>query len=263
MTHSPSHPPRKRFGQHFLRDSAVIQDIIAAIHPVPDEVLVEIGPGQGALTQPLLEVCEHLTVIELDRDLAAQLPSRVNHPQQLRIVEADALRFDFAPLAETGKPLRVVGNLPYNISTPLLFHLASFHTVITEMLFMLQKEVVERMVAAVATKAYGRLSVMMQYAFALEHLFDVAPSAFFPPPKVDSSIVRLTPYQSLPVAAIDAAFFEKIVAQAFSQRRKTLRNTLKGVCTETDLMAVGINPQVRAECLSVSDFVQLANHLSR
>ncbi len=250
-----AHQPRKRFGQHFLTDASIIDGIMAAIDPRMGEALVEIGPGLGALTLPLLSRMAHLTVIELDRDLVAHWRA---HPKaaQLTIHEADALAFDFGTL---GQNLRLVGNLPYNISTPLLFHLATFASHIRDAHFMLQKEVVERMVAEPATADYGRLSVMLQYRFHMDALLEVPPEAFEPPPKVDSSVVRLIPKTPSERHALDEARLEQVVAQAFSQRRKMLRSTLKGMIPETTLIKLGIDPTRRAETLTLDEFVGLSN----
>lgn len=247
------HIPRKRFGQHFLTDESVIHAIVAAINPQPDDVLAEIGPGLGALTKPLLERIPHLHVVELDRDIIAQL-KKTWPPDRLVIHEGDALKFDFGAL---GNRIRVCGNLPYNISTPLLFHLMEFAEQISDMTFMLQKEVVERMVAAPSTRAYGRLSVMLQRRFHMESLFDVPPEAFDPPPKVESAIVRMIPKAAGSYPALDEKRFEEIVTAAFSQRRKTLRNTLGKVVGENAFAQAGIDPGLRAENLSVGDFEKL------
>lgn len=222
-----THIPRKRFGQHFLCDQAMIQRIVAALNPRPDDHLIEIGPGQGAMTLPVLKRAHFLEAIELDRDLIAELKTRTAHAGELVIYSADALTFDFAALQNDQRLLRIFGNLPYNISTPLLFHLLSFTNIITDMLFMLQKEVAERISAKVNDEHYGRLSVMMQYYFEADLLFDVPPQAFYPPPKVTSSIVKLKPYHTLPFKAENEALFQELVKQAFGQRRKTLRNSLK------------------------------------
>lgn len=249
------HTPRKRFGQNFLRDAHYLQACLEAIAPQPQDLMAEIGPGLGALTAPLLRVLEHLHVVEIDRDLVARLRERFP-PERLTVHEADALKFDFAAL---GDNLRVVGNLPYNISTPLLFHLSTAADKIRDMHFMLQKEVVDRMVAAPSTPAYGRLSVMLQYRFALAHLFDVPPDAFHPPPKVTSAFVRLVPLRPLPHPARDEARFARIVNAAFATRRKTLRNALRAHFGAEDFAAAGIEPNLRAENLAVADFVRLAN----
>lgn len=247
------HIPRKRFGQHFLTDESVIHAIVAAINPQPDDVLAEIGPGLGALTKPLLERIPHLHVVELDHDIIAQL-KKTWPPDRLVIHEGDALKFDFSAL---GNRIRVCGNLPYNISTPLLFHLMEFAEQISDMTFMLQKEVVERMVAAPSTRAYGRLSVMLQRRFHMESLFDVPPEAFDPPPKVESAIVRMIPKAAGSYPALDEKRFAEIVTAAFSQRRKTLRNTLGKVVGENAFAQAGIDPGLRAENLSVGDFEKL------
>jgi 16S rRNA (adenine1518-N6/adenine1519-N6)-dimethyltransferase len=249
---------KKSLGQHFLVDTHYIARIVAAIRPEPEDLMVEIGPGPGALTRPLLEVLQHLHVVEFDRDMVARLAAEFPG-SRLALHQADALAFDFGAL---GQNLRVVGNLPYNISSPLLFHLADYAKGIRDMTFMLQKEVVDRMAAAPDTPDYGRLSVMLQARFAVTRLFIVPPGAFLPPPKVDSAIVRLVP---LPLEAVpyqDEKVFAEVVARAFGQRRKTLRNTLKGVADEAAFAAVGIDPVRRGETLSVAEFAALANHLA-
>ena len=253
------HIPRKRFGQNFLVDRAVIARIVDAIDPQPADNLVEIGPGLGALTAPLLERVAQLQVIELDRDLAARL--RASYPPERLIVhEGDALRFDFSALAA---PLRVVGNLPYNISTPLLFHIAAYAARCADLHFMLQREVVERMVAAPSTSEYGRLSVMLQYRFQMQNLLSVPSSAFRPAPKVASAVVRLVPLVRPEVVARDESVFGQTVTRAFSHRRKTLRNALSGFATDADLEDAGIDPGLRAENLSVAQFVALSNQVNR
>lgn len=246
------HIARKRFGQHFLADSAVIDAIVAAIAPQPDERLVEIGPGLGAMTDPLVARCERLTVIELDRDLAARLRRR----SELEVVEADVLKVDFAALAERlGGPLRVVGNLPYNISTPILFHLLGAVEHVVDQHFMLQKEVVDRMAAAPGGKDYGRLSVMLQWRYDIESVLEVPPQAFEPPPRVDSAVVRMRP---LPApAGVDAALLGELVGVAFSQRRKLLRHTL-GRWLEQRGQAGSFDLQRRAEEVPVPQYLALA-----
>jgi len=251
---------KKRFGQHFLHDRGIVQRILDAFDPQPDETLAEIGPGPGALTRPLLERCKTLHVIELDRDLAARLRAEFP-PEQLVVHEADALKFDFCSLVPSGGRLRVIGNLPYNISTPLLFHLLEQQHCIGDMLFMLQKEVVDRMAAAPGCKDYGRLSVMLQWQLRVEKLFDVRPGAFTPPPKVDSSVVRLVPHAVPPAQVRDADAFAHVVRAAFAQRRKTLRNNLKGLMTPETLESLGIDPQRRAETLTLVEFAAVANAL--
>ncbi|NWG30552.1 MAG: 16S rRNA (adenine(1518)-N(6)/adenine(1519)-N(6))-dimethyltransferase RsmA [Rhodocyclaceae bacterium] len=256
------HQPRKRFGQNFLVSPGVVRKIVAAIAPRPGDTVIEIGPGLGALTGPLLEKLDHLHVVEIDRDLIAHLQTRFP-PERLTIHEGDALRFDFGALKGAG-PLKIVGNLPYNISTPLLFHLARFADQVAEMHFMLQKEVVDRMVALPGSADYGRLSVMLQYRFRMERLFVVPPGAFDPPPKVDSAIVRLIPKKlGAGETARDEALFGRLVATAFSQRRKMLRNTLQDFGGEALLTAQGIAPTARAETLSVADYLRLANALAQ
>jgi 16S rRNA (adenine1518-N6/adenine1519-N6)-dimethyltransferase len=250
------HIPRKRFGQNFLTDQAVLHDIIAAIDPRPDDVMVEIGPGLAAMTRLLLERLRELHVVELDRDLVERL-NKTFDAKRLHVHAGDALKYDFAALAPAGGKLRVVGNLPYNISSPLLFHLAEIAPLVQDQHFMLQKEVVERMVAAPGGKTYGRLSVMLQWRYQMELLFVVPPSAFDPPPRVDSAIVRMIPLRE-PLAC-DAARLELVVQKAFSQRRKVLRNCVAGMFSEADLESVGIDPQARAETVGVERYVALAN----
>lgn len=252
------HIPRKRFGQHFLTDRQVIADIVAAIRPRPDDLMVEIGPGLGAITKPLLKVLHHLHVVELDRDIVERLHHDYD-PERLGIHACDALKFDFGSL---GAPLRVVGNLPYNISTPLLFHLAGFSTQIEDMHFMLQLEVVERMVAEPSTSAYGRLSVMLQYLFVMDNLLHVPPQAFTPPPKVESAVVRMQPWRDRPFQAASEAMLSAVVTAAFAMRRKTLRNTLHAYLDGPGFAQLGIDPGLRAENLGVEDFVRIANHCS-
>ena len=252
------HTPRKRFGQHFLEDAGVVDQIVAAIHPQSGDRFVEIGPGLGALTLPLLQRLDHLDVIEIDRDIVADLRAR-SARDRLTIHNDDALKFDFAAM---GCDLRVVGNLPYNISTPLLFHITGQAGVVRDAHFMLQREVVERMSAQPGTSEYGRLSVMLQYRWRVESLFDVAPSAFRPVPKVWSSIVRMIPHKVLPHAASDEKVFAQVVMRAFGQRRKILRNTLREMLAPTDFRQLGIDPAARVETLGVADFVRIANHIA-
>lgn len=253
------HIARRRFGQHFLHDRHVIGRIVAAIAPHADERVVEIGPGLGAITMPLLEHLAHLTVIEIDRDLIARLRATYP-PERLTVIEHDVLTFDFASLPA---PLRVVGNLPYNISTPLLFHLAGFVPRIRDAHFMLQREVVDRMVAAPDSAAYGRLSVMLQVRFTLHRLFTVAAGAFTPPPKVESAIVRLTPRTDLDLSETESAALARVVTRAFSQRRKTLRNALAGLLSSDELEGFAIDPRLRAEVLEVTQYVALARHVAK
>ncbi|SOD40717.1 16S rRNA (adenine(1518)-N(6)/adenine(1519)-N(6))-dimethyltransferase RsmA [Nitrosovibrio sp. Nv4] len=252
------HIPRKRFGQNFLVDPHVVMDIIRAIHPCKGDLLVEIGPGLGALTRPLLQALDHLHVVEIDRDIVERL-RREFAEKNLTIHQGDALEFDFAAL---GHNLRVVGNLPYNISTPILFYLSRFVDSIRDMHFMLQKEVVARMVAPSSTPDYGRLSVMLQYRFEMEQLFIVPPECFQPAPKVESAIVRMNPRRERLMEASKEKVFANIVSAAFSQRRKTLRNTLRSYLKPEDYTALKIDPNQRAENLSVAQFVAAANRLS-
>ncbi len=252
------HVARKRFGQNFLVDHGVIAAIVSAINPQRDDTVVEIGPGLGAITEPLMQRVDHLHVVEIDRDLIARLKKQ-HPPERMTIHEGDALAFDFARI---GKNLRLVGNLPYNISTPLLFHLADYVDVLHDMHFMLQKEVVERMVAEPGTADFGRMSVMLQYRFYLEWLIDVPPESFDPPPKVQSAVVRLIPK---PVSELNAKSQEKlsqVVLTAFSQRRKMLRNTMKGMLSDAGFAELGIAPTLRPEDVSVEDYVRIANYLS-
>lgn len=256
-----NHQAKKRFGQNFLVDEQIIADIISAIRPEPEDNMVEIGPGLGALTRPLLKKLHHLHVVEIDRDIIARLESdypQDNPKSKLTVHAGDALEFDFAKLQA---PLRIVGNLPYNISSPLLFHFAAYAGRITDMHFMLQNEVVERMVAGPSTPAYGRLSVMLQYRFHMEKLLDVPPESFRPAPKVDSAIVRMIPLPANEISVRNEKLFAAIVRTAFGQRRKTLRNTLRGYLDEADFEKLGINPQLRAENLAVADFIKVANYL--
>ena len=246
---------KKKFGQHFLTDRHYIERIVNAIAPRPDDVMIEIGPGPGALTAPLIEKLNHLHAVEIDRDLAAALRSRFS-AAQFTMHEADVLDFDFAPL---GPRFRCVGNLPYNISTPFLFHLADYEDALIDATFMLQKEVVDRMVAAPDTEAYGRLSVMLQDRFAMKRLFDVPPGAFTPPPKVNSAIVRMVPLPASRQRAKDDAHFTAIVTAGFGQRRKTLSNTLKPFMSAAEIEALGIDPKRRAETLSLAEFLRLAD----
>ncbi len=258
------HKARKRFGQNFLHDSTIIDRIVGCIAPKPGQHLVEIGPGRGALTEPLLEgTGGELDVVELDRDLIPILKAQFFRYDQLRIHEADALSYDFSQLITDDRPLRLVGNLPYNISTPLMFHLLNFADRIADMHFMLQKEVVQRLCAAPGDSAYGRLGVMMQYHCEARYIFTVPPGAFTPAPKVESAIVRLTPRREIPHPANDPAMLETVVRTAFNQRRKTLRNNLKPLLSADALETLGLNPGERAENLSIADFVMIANHLSQ
>ena len=262
MSDLPFHKARKRFGQNFLHDHNIIQRISQSIGPRPGDRMVEIGPGQGALTEYMLDGAGELDVIELDRDLIPTLKLRFGLNKNFRIHEGDAMKFDFASLKTDGRGLRVVGNLPYNISTPLIFHLLEFQGMITDMYFMLQKEVVLRLAAQAGDKHYGRLGIMTQYYCAVDYLFTVGPGAFKPAPKVDSAIVRLTPHKTLPHPCNDVAMLEVVVRDAFGQRRKTIRNTLKKHLKAEELEALGIDPSARPEVLLLADFVRIADHLT-
>ena len=254
------HVARKRFGQNFLTDQQVLQDIIQTIAPVADDAMVEIGPGLGAMTRLLLDELDCLQVVELDRDLVVRLHKAFDR-NKLIIHSGDALQFDFASLpVSAGKKLRVVGNLPYNISSPLLFHLAQFTAIVQDQHFMLQKEVVERMVAPPGGKSYGRLSVMLQWRYAMTLRFIVPPTAFDPPPRVESAIVRMVPLATPLVC--DQHLLEQVVLKAFSQRRKVLRNCLAGMFTENQLIDAGVDPTVRPETISLEQYVELARRFS-
>ena len=252
------HVAKKKFGQNFLKDSSIIHAIIQSIQPLQDDLLVEIGPGLGALTKPLLEKTKHLFAIELDRDIVNWMQNQYSK-NNITIFNEDVLNFNFH---QSDKKIRIVGNLPYNISTPILFKCIKDIKIIADLHFMLQKEVVDRMIAAPSSSEYGRLSVMLQYYFAMEHLVHVPKESFDPEPKVESSFVRLIPYDNYPFVANNIDQFGKIVKEAFSQRRKTIRNTLKNFMNANDFENIDINPQLRAENLSVSDFVKISNYLS-
>jgi 16S rRNA (adenine1518-N6/adenine1519-N6)-dimethyltransferase len=256
-----NHRPRKRFGQNFLHDPGIIQRIVAAIDPKPGDHIAEIGPGQGAITQHLIDACGAMDVIELDRDLVPLLEEQFAGTK-LRIHNADALKFDFCSLVARSEKLRLVGNLPYNISTPLLFHLLEQAHCISDLHVMLQKEVVDRIVAAPGSKTYGRLSVAVQARCHAQSLFTIGPGAFNPPPKVDSAILRITPDEDAIGRIRDPALLNQILSQAFSQRRKTLRNALKGVADAPILESLGIDASARAETVTVEAYVLLANRLA-
>lgn len=256
------HQAKKRFGQNFLVDQSIINSLIDAIQPQEGQTIIEIGPGLGALTKPLLKHTTELHVIEIDRDIVNWMRTEYAMPSyeknNLVIHHVDALKFDYASL---GNALRITGNLPYNISTPILFHLLDNLSSIQDMHFMLQKEVVERMVAKPSTSAYGRLSVMLQYYLQIDYLVTVPPEAFRPAPKVESAFARCIPHTTLPFVAKDTAILSKLVRAAFSQRRKTIRNTLKPFFTDDDFVSMGIDTKLRAENLSVAEFVFMTNHL--
>ena len=255
------HPPRKRFGQHFLHDPSVIERLLRAIRPKTGQAIVEIGPGLGALTLPLLEHLGELDVVEIDRDLPAQLQALCGHQGGLRVHQADALSFDFASLRRDERRLRVVGNLPYNISTPLLFHLLEQAEHIEDMHFMLQKEVVDRLAAVPGGSDYGRLSLMVQLYCQVERLFQVGPGAFRPAPKVESAVVRLVPLAQTAVKVASLPRFAQIIVQAFSQRRKTVRNSLRGMLSGDAIRAAGVDPEARPQTLSLAEFAALSNYV--
>ena len=253
------HKPRKRFGQNFLHDTYVIERIASAINPKPDDLMVEIGPGQAALTQPLIKNLNHLHVIELDRDLIPIIQARINDPNRITIHNEDAMKFDYNTLAESDRKMRIVGNLPYNISTPLIFHLLSYSEHIDDMYFMLQKELVDRMIAKPDSKDYGRLSIMTQLVCETEKLFNVPPGAFFPPPKVDSAIIKLKVRPSLLCQIDNMKHFSSLVLQAFNMRRKTIRKAMSGLISDEIFEQTGINSKLRPENLSIEQFAILSN----
>lgn len=254
------HFARKRFGQNFLHDDYIIESIVAAIQPKADQALVEIGPGLAALTVPVSKYVDHLTVVEIDRDLASRLMDNPLLNNKLTVIEQDALTFDFNELKQQlGKPLRVFGNLPYNISTPLMFHLFEYTNIITDMHFMLQKEVVTRLVAAPNSKDYGRLSVMAQYFCQIIPVLEVPPTSFKPAPKVDSAVVKLIPYKEKPYQVNDVKILSRVTTEAFNQRRKTIRNSLSNMFTVEQLVELNIDPNLRAENITVQQYCQLAN----
>ncbi len=255
------HQARKRFGQNFLHDQRVIGKIVRAVNPRPGQNILEIGPGLAALTSPLIGECDALTVLELDRDLAAGLPGRVPHPERLTIIEADALRYDYSQLFQEGRPLRVVGNLPYNISTPLLFHLLEFGDKVQDMHFMLQKEVVDRITASPNTKEYGRLSVMIQYFCKPTFLFEVPPGSFNPPPKVTSAVFRLEPYKVKPIVAKNEKALARLASHSLTQRPNTSPNSLKGMLVEDGFEKAGVDPMARPETLTLEQFIALSDQM--
>ena len=255
------HRARKRFGQNFLHDHHIINQIVRSIRPQETDNLVEIGPGKGAITELLLDRCQSLNVVELDRDLIPLLQARFSQDPRFHIHEADALAFDFGKLGSLDKPMRIVGNLPYNISTPLIFHLLSYAPIVKDMHFMLQREVVLRMAAGVNENNYGRLGIMTQYRCRVEHLFDVGPECFDPAPKVDSAIVRLSPITQPTHKARNIDTLDTVVKTAFNQRRKTLRNTLKSLFSVDELESLAVNPTLRPENVAIDNYIRLANFL--
>ena len=262
MSNHPGHKARKRFGQNFLHDPGVIEKIVRSINPKPDDAIVEIGPGLGAITEEILAVNPRLQVVELDRDLIPVLRTKFFNYPEFRIHEADALSFDFSQLVVDGRPLRIVGNLPYNISTPLIFHLLAQSGVVQDMHFMLQKEVVQRLAATPGDNNYGRLGIMAQYFCKVQPLFEVGPGAFRPAPKVDSAIVRLVPHKELPHPAKNLKTLQAVVRTAFNARRKTLRKALAALVTVEQLQSVGINDGLRPENLSLADYVKITDLLT-
>lgn len=265
MTNNLKHRPRKRFGQNFLQDASIIRKIVEAVAPAYDDMVIEIGPGLGALTRELLETVKTLHVIELDRDLAAQLPQRLGYPANLVVHQADALNFDFGHRCEEGskggKAIKIVGNLPYNVSTPLILKLLRILPQAERLVFMVQAEVAKRLIAVPGNKDYGRLTLMTQYFSQIETLFEVSNQAFYPVPKVMSAVIACFPHHSLPHVARHFSTFESLVKQAFGQRRKTIANTLKTRVSPEQLAAAGISPQARPEQISLSQFVELSNLL--
>ncbi|MDP2285271.1 MAG: 16S rRNA (adenine(1518)-N(6)/adenine(1519)-N(6))-dimethyltransferase RsmA [Pseudohongiella sp.] len=258
----PDHQARKRFGQNFLHDAHVIRKIVQAIGPQPEQHLLEIGPGQGALTIPLVNSGAKLDVVELDRDLAAWLQNHFADCERFTLHLGDVLKFDLKTLTQTPRSIRVIGNLPYNISTPCLFHLLESESLIDDMTFMLQKEVVQRLAAGPDDDEYGRLSVMVQYFCTVEHLFDVPPGAFKPAPKVTSAIVRLRPHREYKELATDTALLRDLVRTAFSQRRKTLRNCIKPLIVDLNPQDLPVDLSLRPENLGIADYVRLSNKIS-
>lgn len=257
------HQARKRFGQNFLHDQNIIQKIVQSIRPQDTDHVVEIGPGQGALTRHLLQTCAKLDAVELDRDLAAYLEQTLGADSRFALQQGDVLKFDFSTLTDTPHSLRVVGNLPYNISTPCMFHLLNYQSLIRDMTFMLQLEVVQRLAAQAGDPHYGRLGLMMQYYCRVEHLFDVPNTAFIPQPKVCSAIVRLTPHEKPPVQVQDVDCLQDVIRIAFTQRRKTLRNSLRTLISEAALSALGIDTTLRPEKLSLADYALISDSISR
>lgn len=256
------HRARKRFGQNFLHDQNIIEQIVDVINPQTGDNLVEIGPGLAALTEPVAERCQRLNVIEIDRDLADRLESHPFLSQKLTVTRGDAMKINFDEFGNDGQPMRVFGNLPYNISTPLIFHLLNYTRRIKDMHFMLQKEVVDRLAAAPGSKTYGRISVAVQQACQVTPVLTVPPGAFNPPPKVESAVVRLEPYEHSPTPVTDRSQLHRLCLQAFNQRRKTIRNNLKGLLNEAQLNELGIDAGARPETLSVADYCHMANFLT-
>lgn len=263
MANGKPHQARKRFGQNFLHDQGVIQRIVDAINPTEEDHLLEIGPGQGALTRPLADSGAKLDCVELDRDLASYLEQQFARRESVSIIQQDILKFDLTTLTESdARTLRVIGNLPYNISTPVMFHLLKSHSMIKDMVFMLQLEVVHRLAAKPGNKNYGRLGLMTQYYCDVQHLFNVPSAAFTPKPKVSSAIVRLVPHREFPVFAKDVGCLQTVIRTAFNQRRKTLKNSLKAIISEESLKALPLEMGQRPENLSLEDYVLISDALS-
>ncbi|MDA1369833.1 MAG: 16S rRNA (adenine(1518)-N(6)/adenine(1519)-N(6))-dimethyltransferase RsmA [Proteobacteria bacterium] len=262
LANGQSHQPRRRFGQNFLHDQQVIQRIVESIAPLTDDHLVEIGPGRGAITRPLAASGAQLDCIELDRDLAGFLAAQFAGESNVRIYQQNILKFNLDQLTSSEKSLRIVGNLPYNISTPVLFHLLKSHSLISDMTFMLQLEVVQRMAAKVGNKHYGRLGLTLQYFCRIEHLFNVPSAAFSPKPKVVSAIVRLTPHRQFPVIAADVECLQTVIRTAFNQRRKTLKNSLKAIISEEALNELSVDASLRPENLDLADYVLISDAIS-
>jgi 16S rRNA (adenine1518-N6/adenine1519-N6)-dimethyltransferase len=264
MNNFISYQPRKRFGQHFLHDKSVLDRIVDAVHPLSADQLVEIGPGLGALTTRLLTHVQHLDAIELDRDIIPELTRNCHQSiDKLAIHQGDALRYDFTQLSKLPASLRIVGNLPYNISTPLLFHLLDQGNIVKDMHFMLQKEVVDRIAAQPGTKAYGRLSIMVQCRCKVEQLFTVGRGAFTPPPKVESAVIRLVPYTTPAFTITNPKIFADLVREAFNHRRKTIRNSLRELISEEQLKQLAIDPEIRPEQLSIQDFARISQAIEK
>ncbi len=257
-----SHVARKRFGQHFLKDHTIISRLVQAIRPLPGQHIIEIGPGQGALTFPLLQQCRKMIAVELDRDLIEDLKQQSRHFGELELINQDILQLDLKEI-NADPPFRLVGNLPYNISTPLMFHLLEYPALIEDMHFMVQKEVAQRIIAQPNNKHYGRLSVMMSYYCASEVLFEVPPSAFSPPPKVDSAIIRLKPHVQPEVQVDDIQRLQQVVKTSFNQRRKTISNSLKTLIDRASLERMHINPSARAENLTLAEFALISQNLNQ
>lgn len=260
--HKFNHQARKRFGQNFLTDSSILEKIVKAVAPNSVDKIIEIGPGQGALTDLIINNDVEFHAIEIDRDLAAYLREKYTNHSHFHLLENDVLKVDFNTLLSADQPARIIGNLPYNISTPLIFHLLKYLNGIKDMIFMLQLEVVERMAAKPGSKSYGRLSIIVQYYCQVEKLFNVPATSFSPAPKVESAIVKLTPHKHMPNALVSPEQLTNLLRQAFAQRRKTIRNNLSSLISAEDLKSIDINPGLRPENLSLDDYVRICKHLN-